>query len=414
MSPLLRRIGIAAGIAVGVLLLAGLVGFLVLRNSPVWGAINLFSDEYRAGNFRSMHETFPSHAIAPAGEAWEFTRAERPLPERYGFQGDERSLVGFLEDSETTGLLVARDGVILHESYRRGNEAGSLATSFSVAKPFVAALVGIAIERGAIASVDDPISDYVPELIGSGYEGVAIHDVLTMSSGVAFDEAYDRVTSDVMRLPIQVFGLRQAAPAILAGLQRQREPGTFHAYISSDALALGLLVARATGTTVSAFLEEAIWVPAGMEAPAAWNTDFHGNELAHAFLSATLRDYARFGRLVLNEGRRDERQVIPAAWVQASTQPSAPHLQPGDNPASASTFGYGYQWWIPDEPEGDVVAIGIWGQFLYVHPRYGIVIAKTSTDPGFAARERESVAVFRAIAREFADDPGVAGAGPGR
>jgi len=413
-SPLLRHIGIVSAIVVGVVLLAGVVGYLVLRNSPVWGAIALFSDESRAENFRSMHEIFPSHTVAPGGDTWAFSRDERPLPERYRFDGEARSLAAFLEDSETTGLLVARDGVILHESYSRGNDEHALATSFSLAKPFVAALVGIAIEQGFIASVDDPISDYLPELIGSGYEGVAIHDVLTMSSGVAFDEAYDRVTSDVMRLPIQVFGLRQSVPVILAGLQRQREPGTFHAYISSDALALGQLVARATGRTASAYLEEAIWVPAGMEAPAAWNTDFHDNELAHAFLNATLRDYARFGRLVLNEGRRDERQVIPAAWVNTSTQPSAPHLQPGDNQASTSTFGYGYQWWIPDEAEGDVVAIGIWGQFIYVHPRYGIVIAKTSTDPGFAARERESLAVFRAIAWEFADDPGVAGAGPGR
>ena len=221
MSPLLRRIGIVTAIVVGVMLLAGVAGYLVLGNSPVWGAIVLFSDESGAESFRSMHETFPSHTIPSDGETWAFSRDERPLPERYRFDGEARSLAAVLEDDETTGLLVA----------------------------------------------------------------------------------------------------------------------------------------HATGTTASAFLEKAIWVPAAMGAPAARNTGFHGNELAHAFLGATPRDYARFGRLVLNDGRRDQRQVIPAARVNTSTQPSAPHVQPGDNPASTSTFGYGYQGWVPDEPEGDAVAI---------------------------------------------------------
>jgi CubicO group peptidase (beta-lactamase class C family) len=392
-----------AAILAGALVLSLVAGYALLRSSPVWGVIDLFGDR-RPENFRGLHLALPAHPIAAGGDTWAFARDERPLPERYRFDDEERSLGAFLQDSETTGLVVARDGVILHESYAQGNDPQSLATSFSVAKPFVAALVGIAIEQGFIGSVDDAISDYVPELIGSGYEGVAIRDVLTMSSGVAFDEAYDTIASDVMRLPLRVFGLRQSAPAILAGLVREREPGTFHHYASSDALALGLLVMRATGKTAAAFLEETIWVPAGMEAAAAWNTDLHGHELTYAFLSATLRDYARFGRLVLNEGRRDDRQVIPAAWLHDSLHPAAPHLQPDENPASTSAFGYGYQWWIPDGPDGDVVAIGIWGQFVYVHPGAGIVIAKTSTDPGFGTRDRETVAVFRAIARALAAD----------
>lgn len=404
MSRIMRRLGIAAGILIGLLVLLAAAGYLYLRNSDWWIAVTLFSDEQRAENFRTMHDIFPSRTIAAGDAVWRFARDEQPLPAHYRFEGEQRALAEFLEDSETTGLLVARDGVILHESYYRGYDERSLATSFSMAKSFASALVGIAIEQGYIGSVRDPISDYAPELIGSGYEGVSIHDVLTMSSGVSFDEDYDSFFSDVMWLPIRIFGFRESVPEVLVELERGREPGTYNEYISSDSLALSLLLSNATGRSVSQYLEETLWIPAGMEHPAAWNIDYHGNELTHAFLSVTLRDYARFGRLYLNEGRRDGRPIIPADWVRASLDHPEPHLQPGDNPASFWTFGYGYQWWIPEQPEGDFVAIGVWGQFIYVHPVYDIVIAKTSTDYHFDTREHETIAVFRSIARAMAGE----------
>jgi hypothetical protein len=151
---------------------------------------------------------------------------------------------------------------------------------------------------------------------------------------------------------------------------------------------------------VAEFLEEAIWRPAGMEADAAWGTDLHGQELTYAFLGATLRDYARFGRLFLNEGPARRPQVVPAAWVAASVRPGATAMAP--DAAFGAGFGYGYQWWVPDGGEGDFLAMGIWGQFVYVHPGHRVVIVKTSTDPDFAGRERETVAAFRAIARAWA------------
>jgi CubicO group peptidase (beta-lactamase class C family) len=160
----------------------------------------------------------------------------------------------------------------------------------------------------------------------------------------------------------------------------------------------------ARGRSVTEFLEETIWGPAGMESAAAWSIDLHGNELADAFLGATLRDYARFGRLYLHEGQRDGRQVVPREWVRASIAPSAEHLQPGPGPLASARFGYGYQWWIPAEPEGDFIAMGIWGQFVYVHPGHRVVIVKTSTDPEFGSRFAETVAAFRSIARSLAGE----------
>jgi CubicO group peptidase (beta-lactamase class C family) len=408
MTPLLRRIGIIAAIVVAVLAIAAIAVFLVVGRGPLGGLANLFADGRRAEGFRTLHEVLPSNSVAARGEVWPFERDDRPLPERYAFAGDERTTAGFLLATETTGFLVARDGVILHETYSQGYDERSLATSFSVAKSFVSALVGVALERGHLRSLDDPIDAYVPALVGSGFEGVAIRDVLTMSSGVAFAEDYASMGSDVMMLPPRLYGLRRSVADVVRRLRRERAPGTVHHYSSGDALALGLLLTSVTGGSVAAFLEETLWGPTGMEAGAAWGTDLVGQELTYAFLSATLRDYARFGRLYLDGGRRDGTQVVPAAWVEASLRPAAAHLQPGASPPSASGFGagfgYGYQWWLPDGDEGDFLAMGIWGQFLYVHPGHRIVIVKTSTDPGYATRERETLAMFRTVARAMGEE----------
>lgn len=397
----LRRIVIAAAVLAGSFVAAGLAGFLLLRQGAAGGVVGLFADGRRAENFRALHEALPSHAVTAGNDVWAFDRDERPLPEGFTFDGGQRSLADLLRASETTGLLVARDGVILHEAYFQGYDERSLATSFSVAKSITSALVGIAVERGQIETIDDAISDYVPELIGSGYEGVAIRDVLTMSSGVDFSEDYTRLRSDVMQLPLRLFVLRRSVADVLRRLPREREPGGEPRYASSDALALGLLLSRATGSGAAEFLQEAIWRPAGMEADAAWGTDLYGQELTYAFFGATLRDYARFGRLYLNEGRRDDRQVVSAAWVAASLEDAT---SVGREPGFGAGFGYGYQWWVPEGDEGDVLAMGIWGQFVYVHPGRRIVIVKTSTDPGFADRTRETVAAFRAIALAWGDE----------
>jgi CubicO group peptidase (beta-lactamase class C family) len=408
MPPFARRLGILAAATISVLVVAAIAVALIVGRGPLGGLLNLFADGRRAENFRTLHEVLPSNAVAARGEVWAFEREERPLPERYPFGGEDRATADFLRTTETTGFLVAHDGVILHEAYFQGYDERSLATSFSVAKSFVSALVGIALERGHVRSLDDPIEAYAPQLAGSAFAGVPIRDVLTMSSGVAFVEDYTSMGSDVMMLPLRLFGLRQSVADVLRRLPRERAPGSVHDYSSGDALALGLLLAGATGRSVAAFLEEVLWGPAGMEAGAAWSTDLAGHELTHAFLAATVRDYARFGRLYLDGGRRDGLQVVPAAWVEASLRPAAPHLRPGARPPSASGFGagfgYGYQWWLPDGDEGDYLAMGIWGQFVYVHPAHRIVIVKTSTDPGHAARERETLAVFRTIAREMGDD----------
>jgi CubicO group peptidase (beta-lactamase class C family) len=386
-------------ILLGLLVMLGALGFLLLCNSDVWTMLTLFSDETRVENLRDFHTLFPSNPLHPGDAVWALEPNLRPLPEFYTFEGQQHRIDEFMDKTWTTGFAVARDGELLHEAYLAGYEANSLPTSFSVAKSFVSAMVGIAIDQGYITSVWDPVERYVPALAGSGYGPIPLHHLLTMSSGVHFDEDYASARSDINMLPVRVFVFRTSLPDLLQDVQMLREPGTYNEYASSDTMVLGLVLEAATGRSLAQYLEQTIWKPGGMEYPAYWGTDYHGHTLAYGFLSASLRDYLRFGRLYLNQGQRNGEQIIPAEWVARSVNPQEAHLQPGHNPQSHSTFGYGYQWWIPENPQGDFAAIGIWGQYIYVHPEYKVVIAKTSADDAFDVRDHETIEVFRAIAQ---------------
>jgi len=388
-----------AGLAV--LLLAA---FLWLRQSPYWAGITLFSESQRVENFRDMGRVFPFRTVARGETVWAFGHAPQPLPETYGFDGQDRDLAAFLDRTETTGLLVVHRGAITHEEYRLGSDEASPFTSWSVAKSVLSALIGLAVEEGHIASIRDPIGQYVPALAGSSYGPVPIEDALTMSSGVSFDEDYDNPLSDINMLFIRAMAMGQPVEQTLAGLARTRDPGIFNDYISSDSMVLGLVLEAATGMSIADYLSSRLWGPMGAEADASWSTDRTGREFALCCLNATLRDFARFGRLYLDDGAREDRQIVPTDWVAASVNPTAPHLQPGENPASSWTFGYGYQWWIPEDPQGDFVAIGVWGQYIYVDPSREVIIVKTSADPLFDDNDHESIATFRAIARTVAED----------
>ncbi|MCC5868189.1 MAG: serine hydrolase [Gammaproteobacteria bacterium] len=396
-----RLLRIAAWTFGGLAVLA-FAGFLWLRQSPYWAGITLFAESQRVENFRAMDRVFPSRAVPHGGPVWAFERDPRALPETYDFNDDERELSAFLDRTVTTGLLVVHRGAITHEEYRLGADEASPFTSWSMAKSFLSALIGIALEEGHIASIRDSIGRYVPALAGSGYGDVSLEDALTMSSGVAFNEDYDNPFSDINMLVWRAMAMSQTAEQTLSGLGRLRDSGTFNDYISSDSIALGLVLESATGMPLAEYLASRLWGPMGAEADATWSTDRTGREFAHCCLNATLRDYARFGRLYLEGGARMGQQIVPAEWVLASVNPTAPHLQPGQNPASSWTFGYGYKWWIPEHPQGDFTAIGVWGQYIYIDPAREAVIVKTSADPDFDNNDHESIAVFRAISQALA------------
>jgi hypothetical protein len=234
MKPLWKRFVLFSAIFLGSLIILGGLGFIYLRNSDAWTMLTLFSDETRVENFRNFHTIFPSEPINPGDPVWAFEANPRPLPEYYTFKGGQRRIEEFLEETATTGFAVARNGELLHESYSSGYEADSLPTSFSVAKSFISALVGIAIEQGYITSVWDPVEEYVPELAGTGYGPIPLYHLLTMSSGVDFVEDYSDSRSDVNMLPVRVFISRTSLPDILKEMDMLREPGIYNQYSSSD------------------------------------------------------------------------------------------------------------------------------------------------------------------------------------
>jgi CubicO group peptidase (beta-lactamase class C family) len=375
-------------------------GFQLLLTTS-WGpSFTLFADGHRAEHFQAMDRVFPSVPVQAGTDVRALVIDERSLPARYLYLGEERETEAFLARTETTGLVVLRGDTLVHEQYRSGWSEASRATSWSVAKSVVSALVGIALGEGRIESLDDPVTRYVPELVGSGYDGVPLRHLLTMSSGVDFDEGYDSTFSDINWIFVRSMALGRPMLDYYSGLERGRDPGVYNEYASSDTGVLALVLARATGVSPAEYLETRLWQPAGMESDAFWNTDRSGAEIGFCCLNAVLRDWARFGLLYLENGMRDGSRILPEDWVARSVEPEAPHLQPGPNPDSHWTFGYGYKWWIPEDREdGEFTAIGIYGQYIYVNPARGVIVVKSGTDPLFDDHDHESVALFRAIAR---------------
>ncbi len=403
MTSRTRRIGFGS---VAAMLLVGLVGYLIFQKqiARLRFGTAMFSGAEMVEPFRSMEEIFPVTRIEKSGEPVPLQIGEPiTLPRTYVYREQEKDLEAFLQETDTTGLLVVKDDRVVFERQYRGNVPSSRTISWSVGKSFVSALVGIALHQGQIESIEDPITKYVPELVGSAYDGVRIKDVLQMSSGASWNEDYSDPNSDINR-----FGRYLATGGSLdeftATLEREHEPGTFNRYNSADTQALGMLLTRATGTSLTRYLEEKLWQPLGMESDAYWLTDSGGIELAFGGLNVTLRDYARFGLLYLHDGVWNGGQIVPAKWVKASVTPDASHLLPGENPGSDFPLGYGYQWWIMDGDEGEYSAIGIYNQFIYVNPTRRLVIVKTSANSEYGRtaeessyRELETIEMFRAI-----------------
>jgi len=382
-----------------------LFGFFHKELIRVYNVINLFKPDVVVKNFRSMEKMFDTSIVKRGNSVHIFERRPTDLPLTYEYKGETKNLMKFLNGTWTTGLVVLKDGKIAFEEYYLDNTAASKTISWSVAKSFVSSMIGIAIHEGRIDDIQQLVTEYVPNLKGTGYDGVRIKDVLQMSSGVRFNEDYKDFNSDINRMG-RAIALNTSLDEFVSTIKNERPPGTYNHYVSMDTQVLGMVLRAATEQTLTSYLEKKIWQKIGMESDAFWIIDCNGMELAFGGLNAVLRDYARFGQLYLNEGAWKGEQVIPAEWVKESVTPDAPHLQPGKNSASSWVLGYGFQWWIPQKPEGEFLAIGIYNQFIYVHPRHKVVIAKSSAYPHYDQdgdeKELESIAVFRSIARKIA------------
>ena len=401
----------AQGVVLGFMLaLVTLLGVYHKNIQRLADAITLYDADKIAQNFLSMYKIFNAKRIEPSLKPFYFAVNHQALPATFSLDNTELNVNEFLAASHTHGLMVIKAGEIVNEQYFLGNKADKQHISFSLAKSFVSALFGIAVRDGAIQSIEQQVTDYVPELIGSGYDGVRIKDVLQMSSGVKFNEDYGDFFSDINRFS-RAIALGTSLDDFSASLEREREPGTYHHYVSIDTQVLGMILTRATGMSLSDYLSQKIWQPLGMQDPAYWLADDKGMELALGGLNVTLRDYAKFGWLYLHHGRwltarGESMQIVPQQWVLDSTRPDAPHLQAGENnAASSSVDGYGFQWWIPVGADDEYMAKGIYGQYIYIDPDQDLVIVKNSANPDYTNKKMrwsaKHLALFRAISEHY-------------
>lgn len=379
-------------------------------NSMKMTDLGLFTGQPQFENFARFKDILPVARMAAATSPFTFPDgAAIALPESYVLAGEARSSQAFIEQTDTAALLVMKNGAIRHELYRLTGGRDVQWISWSVAKSFVSALVGIAIADGYIRSIDEAISDYITVEHGSAYDGVKIRHVLQMSSGARWNEDYADSSSDVHRLGATMAGA-MSLDAFVATMVPESTPGTVCRYNSGDTQALGALLVKATGRSLTEYMRDKLLVPLGFESDAYWMVDATGMEMAFAGLNVTARDFAKLGELYRNHGRWQGRQIVPEDWVRASVRADAPHLQPGqpilsDHPLD---LGYGYQWWLPDGDRGEFSAIGIYNQLVYVDPSRGVTIVKLSANPAYGTtmdeatnREMENIAFLRAICASF-------------
>jgi len=369
----------------------------------LYKVVSLFNESAIVYNFQNMSEFFPFNRIDKGASNFQFLKKPQALIESVDFEGKTYSIRELLDSTATTGFLILKDDTIVHEEYSLGNSIDGLNISWSVNKSFVSALIGIAIEEGLINSVEDPVTQYVPMLKDTGYDGVSLKHVLQMSSGVKFDEDYAAFFSDINRMG-RVIALGSSINEFAASLTSDKNPGEYHHYVSMDTQVLGMVLKNATGMAPSQYLEAKIWKKLGMRSHAHWLIDDQGMELAFGTLNVTVRDYARFGLLYLNRGRWLDQQIVPEQWVIDSVTPDAEHLKPGDNPRSSSRFGYGYQWWLPEDHQGDFLARGVYGQYIYINPEHKVVIVRTAANHKWRAGDKTNrvmVKMFQEIARSL-------------
>ena len=358
---------------------------------------SLFTGEEQYQNLNRVYEIFPTSKLSHSSKPLIFKKgASLELPSNFIFEDKVVKVDEYLSRTDTSALLILKDGKISYENYWLTGGKNVQWISMSVAKSFISALIGIAIDQRHIKSIDDAVTEYVPQLKNSAYDNVRIKDILQMSSGAAWNEDYSDPNSDINR-SAKILAIGGSLDEFTASLKNELKPGSFNRYNSTDTQVLGMLLREATGSSVTQYMQKMLWSPIGAEDNAYWLTDSENMEVAYGGLNATARDYAKIGELYRLEGNINGKQIVPSSWVRASVKPDAPHLMPGDNPLSDFPMGYGYQWWVPDS-SGDFSAIGVYNQFIYVSPKNNMVVVKLSANRIYGTSEEVStLSEFEAI-----------------
>ena len=381
MKPFGRRIALAVLTSV-VLTSAVLASAAIARpinphaSEPIGTVQQIYDgalpESLRVSTFRNIDRLFPSRTVARGSKVYPLP-AGKPLQDvKFVSNGNAYDLDDYVSSNWVTGLLVIKDGRIALERYGSGNTEKTRWMSMSVVKSFTASLVGAAIQDGHIRGLDDPVTDYLPQLRGSAYDGVTIRNLVQMASGVKWDETYTDPASDRRRmLEVQNAQKPGGILELMAKLPRAAEPGTRWNYSTGETQIVGALVRAVVGKPLAQYFSERIWARFGMESDATWWLELpDGLEIGGSGLSARLRDYGRLGLFLLGGGRAGGEQILPQGWVREAGSRKE---------IGSRTVDYGYMLWpIPNAAgtinEDAFEARGIFGQHIYVNPAENVVI----------------------------------------
>ena len=335
-------------------------------------AVLFWPQAQRETEFRQMDKRFPSDRVAPATEVRALPQGE-PLTLGGEGEGGRDWLTAYMDSHHVAGVMVLQNGHVRAQRFGLGFGPAQRWESFSVAKSVTSTLLGIALEQGHVASLGDTLVTYIPELADSAYAQVTVQQLLTMTSGVRWNEDYADDQSDVAQMYRGACVDGQAhILTYLRGLPRQWPAGTHWNYNTAETDLLGLVVARATGQSLAGYLSQSIWQPYGMADEAWWIKDeCDGSDTGGSGLSATLEDYARLGQFMLEGGRIHGEPAIADIWMRGALSEQAS--------VDAPERGYGYLWWT--DTDGSYAAIGIFGQMVYIDPARELVIVQSAAWP---------------------------------
>ncbi len=360
----------------------------------LYTSLNSFKDENLAHTFQNTPQIQPTKTIHRGENTFQFLKEDNAALEgSFCFEGVSYPLKTFMEDTRTLAMVAVKEDVIRYENYFSGGNEATVFSSNSMGKSFVSALMGIAVSEGYVDSVEDPVGKYIPEFAGTELENIPIRACLMMASGINFDEDRDMSGFSMRTL------MGTPAMKVIAKYGTQEEPYTYRRYLSINTEILGQVIVNATGRSLAEYMEEKLWKRIDAAHDAFWTLS-NGTELAMGGLSVSMRDYVRFARLYLHEGAYNGEQILDREWVRASMDVSEEFAKPGANNDAYNAIGYGYQWWMPEGNQGEFMAIGVYGQWIYVNPSKQVIIVKTSADPDFMepGYELKHVEFFRAVA----------------
>jgi len=343
--------------------------------------------------FHSMDQLFTTRTVGRSGPIWEIPRASHALDFSYEYMGHRYTPEQFLERTFTNALLVIKDGRIVSEQYRNQTSAATRFIGWSMTKSVTSILVGCALHEGRIRSLDDPITNYLPELKDGAYSGVTIRQILQMRSGAAYEERYDFEHPGVAARNHETSLVENVTRFVDAArhIPRAHPPGELWEYKTLDTAVLGWLIERVSGgSTVASYTAQRLWEPLGAEADGFYIMDGApgaGREFSGAGFNATARDWARIGLMMLAGGMANGHRIVPADWVTESTRTTG-----GPGP------GYGYQWWTFPQSSA-YQALGLQGQHVYIDPATRTVVVKLSYDPPDLMQDeaQESAQFFAAV-----------------